>query len=59
MRKTKTMKLHTPKDKQALERMLNRVRANQQRHFERTGKLLTPYDSQFWALTEEIDKCVS
>jgi hypothetical protein len=41
-------------DLAALQRMLARVKAKQEAYFQRHHRLLTPYDGQFWAVTQAI-----
>lgn len=47
--------MNTLADIAALNRMLARVKRRQQRHFARTGRLLTPHDNAAWALRQTID----
>jgi hypothetical protein len=46
--------MKTKQDITALRRMLAKVKAKQETYFQRTGKLLTPFDCEFWALTQTI-----
>ena len=44
----------TEQDIAALERLLAGVKERQEKYFQRTHKLLTPFDREFWALTQAI-----
>lgn len=41
-------------DREALERMLAAIKAKQEAYFQLRGKLLTPFDGEFWAVTQAI-----
>lgn len=47
------MQTETP-DRSALNRMLAKVKAKQEEYFQKHYKLVTPYDNQFWAITQAI-----